>query len=208
MAQPRYLDEWMKDAEEQGRQSQTKDVCGYCGRAGKHDRADCPAKDKTCSKCNKAGHFKIVCRSSGNGGGSGRGQLQSRGRGRSQSRGGAGVKSIRVNLSRVEDAEDDAEPTPLMTDVTITPQTGTPFLHDVFPDTGCYQSLISLDLVTANGMVVDKRKKKTLRAVNGFALKCCGAVTFQVAVGGQRTGVLACRRSTRKFSSAGGPCNV
>ena len=24
---------WMKDAEEQDRQSQTKDVCGYCGRA-------------------------------------------------------------------------------------------------------------------------------------------------------------------------------
>ena len=40
-------------------------------------------------------------------------------------------------------------------------------------------------------MVVDKRKKKTQRAVNGYALKCCGAVTFQVTVGGQRTGVLA-----------------
>ena len=68
-----------------------------------------------------------------------------------------------------------------MTDVVITPQTGTPFQHNVFPDTGCYQSLISLDLVTANGMVVDKRKKKTLHGVNGFTLKCCGAVMFQVA---------------------------
>ena len=45
--------------------------------------------------------------------------------------------SVRVGLSRVEDAEDDAEPTPMMTDVAITPQTGTPFRHDVFPDTGC-----------------------------------------------------------------------
>ena len=51
--------------------------------------------------------------------------------------------------------------------------------------------VISLDLVTANGMVVDKHKNKTLHAVNGFVLKCCGAVTFQVTVRGQRTGVLA-----------------
>ena len=96
-----------------------------------------------------------------------------------------------------------------MTDVAITPQTGTPFRHDVFPDTGCYQSLISLDLVTANGMVVDKRKKKTLRAVNGFALKCCGSVTFQVDVEGQLKSLLwSRRRLNRKFSLAGGLCKV
>ena len=28
---------WITNAEEQGHQSQTKDVCGYCGRAGKHN---------------------------------------------------------------------------------------------------------------------------------------------------------------------------
>ena len=57
-------------------------------------------------------------------------------------------------------AFDDAEATPLMEDVLISPTgqktrngsrmvkcTGTPFRFDVFPDTGCYQSLISENLV-------------------------------------------------------------
>ena len=179
-------DSWAKDAEERSRRSNPKDGCNYCGRSEKHGRADCPAKDKACSKCNKKGHFGIVCRSSG------REQSQSRGKGsgrsQSQTRDSAGAKSVRVGASRVED---DSEPTPLMKNVVITPQTGTPFQFNVFPDTGCYQSLVSLDLVTANGMVVDTRSKKTIRAVNGIAMNCTGSVVFQVAFEGHKTDVLA-----------------
>ena len=43
-------------------------VCGYCGRSGHtSDISDrersCPAWNKTCSKCDKRGHFAAVCKS-------------------------------------------------------------------------------------------------------------------------------------------------
>lgn len=36
--------------------------CGWCGR-NRHSRASCPAKDAVCRKCDKRGHFEVVCRS-------------------------------------------------------------------------------------------------------------------------------------------------
>jgi hypothetical protein len=38
--------------------------CRWCGRSECTDRATCPAKEQTCSKCHKLGHFARVCRSS------------------------------------------------------------------------------------------------------------------------------------------------
>ena len=35
--------------------------CGCCGLS--HNRRTCPARDKTCAKCGKRGHFAGVCRS-------------------------------------------------------------------------------------------------------------------------------------------------
>ena len=59
------------------------------------------------------------------------------------------VRCSRVAARRVRD---DAAPTPLMEDVSIKPATGTPFLFDVFPDTGCYQRL----MVSTYGMHLDQ----------------------------------------------------
>ena len=85
---------------------------------------------------------------------------------------------------------DDAAPTPLM-HVMATPQVGNPFRFDVLPDTGCEQTMISLDLVTANGMVVDTNLKKRLRAANGAPMKCSGSVVLRVAFQGAEIDVLA-----------------
>ena len=41
---------------------QSTQQCDYCGRSP-HDRKDCPASRKTCSNCNKLGHFSAVCKS-------------------------------------------------------------------------------------------------------------------------------------------------
>ena len=35
--------------------------CKYCGGAPHRERTQCPAIDRTCSKCNKKGHFASVC---------------------------------------------------------------------------------------------------------------------------------------------------
>ena len=44
--------------------SQSGRPCSWCGRTPSHDRSKCPAKDSTCRKCAKKGHFQAVCRSS------------------------------------------------------------------------------------------------------------------------------------------------
>ena len=44
-------------------------ACSRCGKNPAHDRQHCPAKDATCRKCNKRGHFQAVCRSAAKVGG-------------------------------------------------------------------------------------------------------------------------------------------
>ena len=101
-------------------------------------------------------------------------------------------------------ALDDAEATPLMEDVLINPTsqktrngsrmvncTGTPFRFDVFPDTGCYQSLISEDLVRMYGMGLDRTRTKRIRAVDGNCMKCSGSVSFEATYGTRTTHILA-----------------
>ena len=61
---------WAKEVEERGYQTQTKgteDTCHRCGNTPKHAWQNCPAKKHTCLKCKKRGHFGTVCQSSGSG---------------------------------------------------------------------------------------------------------------------------------------------
>jgi hypothetical protein len=44
-------------------------ACYHCGRSPLHDRLHCPAKDTTCRKCGKWGHYETVCQSSAKVGG-------------------------------------------------------------------------------------------------------------------------------------------
>ena len=206
---------WEDKAKSKEEQSQSKEACGNCGRSN-HPRSECPAKDKECNKCGKKGHFGAVCRSksTNEGGGRDRGRSQSRGRSgtsRAQSPVEAGVRSGRVSMSRggrsrsrsthlpeircgrvaARHATDDSEPTPLMEDVKIKPVIGTPFRFDVFPDTGCYQSIISLDLVRTYGLNIDRGRVKKIKAVNGARMECSGSVSFTVIYEGHETDVLA-----------------
>lgn len=38
-------------------------VCTRCGKAPLHGKGQCPAKDVTCHKCGKRGHYKSMCKS-------------------------------------------------------------------------------------------------------------------------------------------------
>eukprot|EP00731_Ephydatia_muelleri_P034154 Em0049g1a len=42
----------------------TQSKCPNCGKGFPHDRSNCPARNATCNKCGKLGHFQAVCRSS------------------------------------------------------------------------------------------------------------------------------------------------
>jgi hypothetical protein len=45
------------------RNTQPGNKCTFCGKHP-HERKQCPARDASCHKCKKKGHFKSVCRSS------------------------------------------------------------------------------------------------------------------------------------------------
>ena len=44
-----------------GQQQQNPKKCTRCGRSPPHSREQCPAREETCHKCNKKGHFKSMC---------------------------------------------------------------------------------------------------------------------------------------------------
>ena len=46
-----------------GTKGKGRTKCTRCSR-GPHERSKCPAKDATCFKCSKKGHFGVVCFSS------------------------------------------------------------------------------------------------------------------------------------------------
>ena len=110
--------------------------CGWCGRPS-HPRDQCPAREKTCNQCGIVGHYAAVCKSGSKAQSRGRSRNRSRGRGGQQttqtSQDGAGVRSGRVSMDRDHSqfevrcgrvaarAFDDAEATPLMEDVLISP---------------------------------------------------------------------------------------
>ena len=146
--------------------------CHWCGQAnhpkrnGQPDRDQCKAKGVTCSKCGKVGHFGSVCLSKP---------------GNSQ----AGSKTGRVKVVQCKRTStkviDDSEPTPLMENVEVKPINGKnkPSIIEVFPDTGCQQSIVAEDLIDACGLILDRSKRKKITAVDGGEVPCTGSTTFQ-----------------------------
>ena len=50
----------------QNQPAQKISKCPWCGNRPHQDRSQCPAKNATCLKCKKRGHFQAVCRSQNN----------------------------------------------------------------------------------------------------------------------------------------------
>ena len=64
--QPQDLPKWKskKAAPTRPQPSASKPtMCSRCGRSPTHSRQQCPAKEETCHKCGKRGHFQAMCRS-------------------------------------------------------------------------------------------------------------------------------------------------
>ena len=94
------------------------------------------------------------------------------------------LPEIRCGRVAARPAEHDSEPTPLIEDVEIKPAKGTPFKFNVFPDTGCYQSLVASGMVKTYGMQVDRNLVKKIKAIDEGQMECSGSVAFQVTYEG------------------------
>ena len=81
----------------------------------------------------------------------------------------------------------------MMEDVKIKPIDGKdePSIMEVFPDTGCQQSIISQDLIKACGLKLDRSRRKRILVVDGTRVPCNGSTTFQVTYGKCMTNILA-----------------
>uniref|UniRef100_A0A3P8TBN5 ribonuclease H n=1 Tax=Amphiprion percula TaxID=161767 RepID=A0A3P8TBN5_AMPPE len=55
---------WQQSKKGQKPVKQFEKECGRCGRKNKHSWKECPAREVQCRKCQKKGHFAVVCRSS------------------------------------------------------------------------------------------------------------------------------------------------
>ena len=121
------------------------DECPGCGAQGDkmHNRAACPAANRSCYNCDIKGHFGRVCKK--------------------PPRSRNGQKMVRV------------------AETTVFPRNGgTLSTFSMCLDTGCTMTLISEDMVTRQGLAVDMRSCKRVRAVNGQKLDNSGMVTFGV----------------------------
>ena len=111
---------------------------------------------------------------------------------------------IRICRVALRDVAEDFEPTPMMTDVLITPTgqevygpqeklkpPGTPFYHECLPDTGCTASVIPADLVRTYGLVLDRQRTRKLKNVNGTPVKVIGSVTFKICYEGATVEIIA-----------------
>ena len=138
---------YKKDADKSGasKSGDSKIRCKHCGftpcRMQDKDKDNvCRAKDMECNICKNKGHIWRVCRK--------RAEKPE-------------VVNKRVNVKRVivKRVEDDCEATPTC-EMAFKTDKGQEFITEVLPDTGCSQSIIAMDLVNANDMSIDKKRKK------------------------------------------------
>ena len=146
--------------------------CISCGNSKSH--SVCPAKDVKCFNCGVVGHFEQHCFNRSRQRSKSPGPYRNRDRSPSRSKPIVKNKLVKVMCAK----SDNSAPTPLM-DVIITPDEGTPFKFRVCPDSGAEQSIISYDLVKANGMAMNENFK-IIKSVNDQTLDCSGEVMFEI----------------------------
>ena len=167
-----------------GRNQQRNSLCKDCGsNAGKCSNG-CFNKEAICATCGKKGHLRYWenCPK----------KSSTARKTETNSKSDAATKTVKVSVVRskkaVED-HDDCAPTPICN--MEFESNGKNFQHDVLPDTGCSQSIISYDIAYDNGIRIDTRKKKTILNASDEPMLCNGTVTFNLSYYGHRTTVEA-----------------
>ena len=91
---------------------------------------------------------------------------------------------------------DDSDLIPMMENVIVEPiakgKKTKPKITETFPDSGCQETLVSANLVDYLVLVLDKRRKKRIKGIDGKTyVPCLGLKRFQGTYDGKTTSVLA-----------------
>ena len=142
----------------------------------------------TCNNCNKMGHLQAVCKGTPNAA-----KTTKTGRVTVDN----GVVARKVASTKVVD---DSDPIPMMENVKVEAivtdkkqmKKTRPTTMEIFPDSGCQETLISEDLVGHLGLILDQQRKKQIKGIDGkTSVPCLGSTSFRVTYDGQQTNVLA-----------------
>ena len=153
--------------------SKVDNPCKSCG--GKWCGGNpCKNKDSFCQSCGKKGHTKFATFCPTN--------VKAKKAAQADKDSKPTSKAVRVTVrkavaSKIKEDLDDCAPTPIC-NMRFKTGNGKTFNHDVLPDTGCSQSLVSYDIVLANDMKVDEKKKKNIRNASDEPIFCHGSVIF------------------------------
>ena len=176
------------------------DLKGLCRRCGdsKHNTKDCPREDLTCFTCGKPNHTSRVCMTGGTherfekNKQKGRGRSLSRNKRRSPSPSPTSSEQSNCLIAfSGSQSKRTSRPTPRL-DIRCRGKRGTPFSFRILPDSGASTTIISMDLVSSNGIPINRDSRVNVRAANGQKLDCQGAATLYIRYGeGKETKVHA-----------------
>jgi transposase InsO family protein len=168
---------YKKSKSKEREQSQDKNTKGEkCGRCGgkSHKKENCPAKDKSCNKCDKKGHFAPMCKGANH-------------RSRSKSRERKEVSAVisgnkpAVHMNSNIFCKLDT----ISVDIIDSDGKSKCRIKSVLPDTGGSVSLMSVQDYKKTGEKLDnlRRKNDVVYAVNNLTINILGRTEFLVRYG-------------------------
>lgn len=143
--------------------------CYFCGLS-KHVRSKCPARDQTCNKCRKKGHFARVCKN----------------------KNFSSSSAVQSSLSDIADKETDI--TPYLASIVGASSTLSKSTVEVklegkiwkaLVDTGSEESFVHPDVVRASSLAVHERGKRISMAASNLSVKTHGICMVDLKIGEQ-----------------------
>ena len=166
-----------KRSRSKSKPSKPEDRCGRCGYANHPPDKACSAKDKSCKKCGKSGHFSSVCRSKAPANESGQQQPGKRTDGKI-----GGIRVHKIEVSR-------RAPTTQISITTLTGPKKTAIITAV-PDSGAEATVAGLDVLHTLGLDMNRLEQRgtvNLQAANRTPIESLGKLDVEIELMNRRT---------------------
>ena len=143
--------------------------CNRCGK-NNHKAEDCFAKKTTCAKCQKQGHYALMC-----------------GKGKKWTpRANRVEETDEPSLGTVRLAHTHSQIEPLdLIELTLTGASGKPIQVQALPDSGANITAISPETLKKSGSSIEEESVRQPESADGSSLKAMGSALFKVEFKGQ-----------------------